>query len=161
VAIRLFCIRKEETDWVRCLVCGVLWLPENEIAINAQQLKHVLGKCKSSINGTFKQMQYDGVPLGPEQVKRITTAIPYLKFHPLELRQSSIRRFTPRQQMNDVPSQEKTNDATLIDQNSVEESECITGLSGFEYFGQDQDDSGSQNVEGKEEWNWYDGSFWN
>jgi hypothetical protein len=157
--LRSFCIRYEEVDWVRCLVCGVLWLGSDEIAINAQQLRHVLGKCKSSINGAFNRMHYDGVPLGSDQVKRITTAIPYLESHPSELRQWSIRRFSPHRRMNAFARGQKKNDATESDQSAVKDQQVVAEVSHFESVGSDQNHGGSQDGKGDEEWDWFEESL--
>jgi hypothetical protein len=154
--MRSFCIRNDETDWVRCLVCGVIWLDPDEIAVNVQQLRYVLGKCKSSINGAFKRMDYDGVPLEPDQVKRITTRIPYLKVHPLELRKWSIRRFAPHQQMNGAVRDHEKNDFIESGQMSRNNSLVDTEVRDF---GHDLNDGGNQDVDGDEEWDWFDESF--
>ncbi|EAX85169.1 hypothetical protein TVAG_181650 [Trichomonas vaginalis G3] len=45
----------------RAMVCGIVF-GQNKIAINIQQLKILLGKCKSSINGSLQQLGYTLLP---------------------------------------------------------------------------------------------------
>ena len=55
--IKQFAVRNDEDDWKRCLVCGVVWLSTG-IAINTRQLRLLINKCKSSINGSLHRMGY-------------------------------------------------------------------------------------------------------
>lgn len=55
--IKRYIIRGEPDDVKRCIVCGILWLPD-AIAINTHQLGFLMSKCKSSINGSFQIMGY-------------------------------------------------------------------------------------------------------
>ena len=48
--IKAYVVRGEPADHDRSLVCGVCWL-NDKIAINTRQLRLILSKCKSSING--------------------------------------------------------------------------------------------------------------
>ena len=56
--IRKFCIRKDEDDIKRCLVCGILWVDEG-LCVNIIQLQKLFGKCKSSINTSFRNLGYE------------------------------------------------------------------------------------------------------
>jgi hypothetical protein len=100
ISIRSFCIRNEWSDWIRCLVCGITWLSSDEIAVNPRQLTYVLGKSKSSINGSFALMGYTAVPMKAHQGSLIAKAIPYLETHIFELRQWSVRKRMPRSALN-------------------------------------------------------------
>ena len=89
--IKRFCCRGDGNDWRRFLVCGVCWLPEG-IAINTRQLKLLIFKCKSSINGSLHKMGLS-VNLGrTEAANAIVMSIPYLKDNLNELRQWTVRQ---------------------------------------------------------------------
>jgi hypothetical protein len=89
-SIRSFAERGDETDWCRFLVCGVCWM-ENAIAINTRQLRVLVSKCKSSINGCFQQMGYTTSMSHCESWKVLFRRIPLLKDSFAELRQWTIR----------------------------------------------------------------------
>lgn len=92
--IKKYCIKKDQNDWVRCLVCGVMWLPEG-IAINNQQLRILTSKCKSSINGSLVRVGYS-ITLGrSETSSALVQALPLLKDNTSELRQWTIRKGDP------------------------------------------------------------------
>lgn len=55
--IRSYIQRGDEDDWKRSLVCGIFFI-NGALAINIQQLRFLLGKCKSSINGSFQRLGY-------------------------------------------------------------------------------------------------------
>jgi hypothetical protein len=88
--IRHFAERSDENDWRRFLVCGVCWL-DNGIAINTRQLRILLSKCKSSINGSLQKMGYTTSASHSESWKILFRHIPLLKDHFSELRQWTIR----------------------------------------------------------------------
>jgi hypothetical protein len=89
-AIRAFAERGEDSDWRRFLVCGVCWM-ENAIAINTRQLRLLVSKCKSSINGSLQKMGYTTNMSHSESWKILFPHIPLLKDHFTELRQWTIR----------------------------------------------------------------------
>lgn len=66
-ALRTFCIRHNESDWKRCLVCGIFWL-DLGFVINIRQMTKVIGKCKSSINGVLLKLGYSTLQLTPAEV---------------------------------------------------------------------------------------------
>lgn len=88
--IRGFTERGDENDWKRYLVCGVCWM-ENAIAINTRQLRLLVSKCKSSINGSLQKMGYTTNMSHSESWKILFPHIPMLKDHFAELRQWTIR----------------------------------------------------------------------
>jgi hypothetical protein len=97
-SIHSFCVRQDGSDWQRSLVCGVCWLP-NGIAINNRQLSILIGKCKSSINGSLQKMGYFAVQNRAETSAPLTDAIPMLRNHFNELREWTVRLATlPRAQ---------------------------------------------------------------
>jgi hypothetical protein len=91
-SIRSFCIRHNDDDWKRCLVCGVCWLA-NGIAINNRQLSLLIDKCKSSINGSFQKMGYSTLQSRNESSGSLCDCIPLLKNNFNELREWTVRLF--------------------------------------------------------------------
>jgi hypothetical protein len=89
-AIRQFAERKDGHDWRRFLVCGVCWM-DNAIAINTRQLRLLVSKCKSSINGCLQKMGYATSMSHSESWKLLFSYIPPLKDHFAELRQWTVR----------------------------------------------------------------------
>lgn len=59
--IRLFINNGNPECWRRSVVCGIFFL-KNSLAINIQALRTLLGKCKSSINGSLQQLGYIAQP---------------------------------------------------------------------------------------------------
>ena len=92
-AIQTYSVRKDENDWKRCLVCGVLWL-SNGIAINTRQLRLLIDKCKSSINGSLHRMGYSAVMCRGDTSNQIIEMIPMLKDNFPELRQWTVRQLS-------------------------------------------------------------------
>jgi len=90
LAIRMYAERFDENDWRRYLVCGVCWL-ENAIAINTRQLRILISKCKSSINGSLQRIGYFTKTSHAESWKVLFPKIPLLKDNFHELRQWTIR----------------------------------------------------------------------
>lgn len=86
-----FCKRDDDDDWKRYLVCGILWLG-SDCAINTRQLRIVLGKSKSSINGAFVKMGYE--TLSPKDVNMniLYDKIPFLRDNFVESRQWTFRK---------------------------------------------------------------------
>jgi hypothetical protein len=91
-SLRSFSVRCDREDGIRCLVCGLCWLSSDVLAINTKQMKNILCKSKSSINGTLTLMKYFSDVLNPEEVSRLVMKIPFLQNHPSELRQWTLRR---------------------------------------------------------------------
>jgi hypothetical protein len=85
-SLQSFCICNDESDWICCLVCGIPWLSRDEITVNARNLKTILGKNKSSINGALALMDYVDIPPRIEQITRTSSVIPYHAAHNTELR---------------------------------------------------------------------------
>ena len=102
--IKKYAVRGTPDDWKRCLVCGILWLP-NGIAINTHQLRLILFKCKSSINGSLLQMGYDITCGRSESANTISSEFSILKEMPTEIRQWTVRKKSQEQCFQDHISQ--------------------------------------------------------
>ena len=87
-----FCVRGNDSDWRRCLVCGVCWIP-NGIAVNTRQLGILIDKCKSSINGSLQKMGYSTLQSRSDSAAAVAEAIPALKDDFAELREWTVRLF--------------------------------------------------------------------
>jgi hypothetical protein len=88
--IRQYAERGDDNDWRRFLVCGVCWL-HNAIAINTRQLRLLVAKCKSSINGSLQKMGYTTHVSHSESWRILFPRIPSLQGNFPELRQWSVR----------------------------------------------------------------------
>jgi hypothetical protein len=86
-----YCVRHAEDDWKRFLVCGVCPMGP-DLAINIRQLRILLDKCKSSINGALSKMGYGTAPVKSDITAALLTYIPFLKGNFLEQRQWTVRR---------------------------------------------------------------------
>lgn len=91
--IKEFCVRGDCDDWKRCLVCGLAWFGD-DIAINTRQLRFIVLKCKSSINGSLLKTGYNYTVGRTETAKEIAHKFPILKDNMSEIRQWTIRRMT-------------------------------------------------------------------
>lgn len=92
--IKKFCVRGDGDDWRRFLVCGYCCFPEG-IAINTRQLKILILKCKSSINGSLHKMGFNPNFGRAEACNSLLNAIPYLRENLNELRQWTVRKLQP------------------------------------------------------------------
>ena len=90
-AIQAFCVRGDQDDWKRCLVCGVAWLGDN-VAINTRQLRLLIFKCKSSINGSLLKMGFNVTAGRTETAHEIVQQFPIIRDNTSEIRQWTIRR---------------------------------------------------------------------
>ena len=89
--IKKFCIQGNQDDWKRCLVCGICWIGP-DIAINTRQLRLIIDKCKSSINGALSKMGYGSLILKGEGAAPLLAALPSLRGNFLEQRMWTIRK---------------------------------------------------------------------
>jgi hypothetical protein len=92
-AIKSFAIQGSDDDWKRCLVCGVIWLP-GSIAINTRQLRLLIDKCKSSINGSLHRMGYSSVTSRGDTNRQLREWLPSLRGNFGELRQWTVRQLS-------------------------------------------------------------------
>ena len=102
-AIRRYSEHHDENDWRRFLVCGVCWM-DNAIAINTRQLRVMISRCKSSINGSLQKLGYITNPSHSKNWNMLFAQIPMLKDNFAEIRQWTIRikpnQYTWNQQIN-------------------------------------------------------------
>jgi len=104
-ALEVFENSDAEGKWKRCLVCGVCKL-SSAIAVNTTQLKRLVFKCKSSINGALKGLGYDLIMAHPDAGEELLQQVPYLRDNPAELRRWTIR--TCSAQASPAPSADAT-----------------------------------------------------
>ena len=91
--LKQFVERGDGDDWKRSLVCGIRWIHEG-VAINNQQLKIVLNKCKSSLNASLSKAGL-GTTLGRGKAGYIIlNTFPFLKNNSTEMRQWTVRLVT-------------------------------------------------------------------
>ena len=91
-AVKSYCLRGDENDWKRCLVAGICWLSPYDIAVNTRQLRLLLNKCKSSINGALSKMNYSTITGKNVATTALLKYIPYLQGNFVEQRQWTLRR---------------------------------------------------------------------
>jgi hypothetical protein len=90
-AIRAFCVRSDAQDWKRCLVCGLFWFAGG-LCINTGQLKILLGKSKSSINGALAKLGYEAVSVSYAPDGNLMQAMPFMLEWPNAARQWTMRK---------------------------------------------------------------------
>jgi hypothetical protein len=89
--IRRFIESDDEDHWKRSLACGIFFLPDC-LALNIQQLCILIGKCKSSINGSLQQMGYTAQPQSPGLETSFLAQLPGQYREMNELKNWTIRR---------------------------------------------------------------------
>lgn len=93
---RLKCIRDfiekrdPSTMWKRVMVSGVMFL-SSSLAINIQQLRVLMGRCKSSINGSLQQLGYVSKPSTQEIDQEMIQMVSLLKDDHAQMRKWTIR----------------------------------------------------------------------
>ena len=90
--LKSFVVRGDAGDRDRMLVCGISWLPNQTIATNTKQLRIILSKCKSSINGSFQSLGYGTVPSGADSATSLIKLFPEFEKNYPELRQWTVRQ---------------------------------------------------------------------
>lgn len=97
-------VNRDNTDTLkRSLVCGITWLSTG-LAVNIQQLRILMSKCKSSINNSFGLQGYETIPSGVDSAKELIVMFPFLKNNFNELRKWTIRR----RGTNEIPTTPET-----------------------------------------------------
>ena len=89
-AIDIFQNHCEDDKWRRYLVCG-LFKFDGGIAVNINQLKKLVRKCKTSINTSLKGMGYTIISGKSSECPELLQAIPCLRGNSAELRQWTVR----------------------------------------------------------------------
>ena len=80
--------RRDEQVDVRAIVCGI-YFGKGFVCINTKQLKHLIGRCKSSINNGLQSMGYTSSKGKIRQI--LSTSMPALKDDTSLLRQWTLR----------------------------------------------------------------------
>jgi hypothetical protein len=106
-AIRSFINKDPATQWKRSLVCGVIFL-KTALAINIQQLKTFIGKCKSSINGSLQHLSYISKPATHAIDEEIIRLIPLLSTDRSEMKKWTVRIGTFPDEENPIEIREET-----------------------------------------------------
>lgn len=101
--IKCFCVRHNEFDNLRSFICGVVWFSDF-IAINTHQLKQLLGKCKSSINGSLQKIGYVPDVNRGDAVAQMQSVFPYLKDNLAEMRKWTFRSTKEAQEIYELES---------------------------------------------------------
>jgi hypothetical protein len=90
IAILAFTDQKTPGRDHRCIVSGIAGAGPF-VAVNTQQFKHFIGRCKSSINSGFQQIGYDVVRNRAKARESIWSIIPELRAEPGFIRQWTVR----------------------------------------------------------------------
>lgn len=88
--IHSFVERGDGNEWKRSLVCGIFFM-QNALAINIQQLRLLMNKCKSSINGALLQLGYSVQPQISTVSSDLASAVPPNYRDVYELKKWTIR----------------------------------------------------------------------
>jgi hypothetical protein len=84
-------MRDDPEDPIRGMVCGLYWLPDG-IAVDVHEVRRLVPRCKSSINGSLHKLGYT-LSLGRLECADVLTKIfPLLRDQTAELRKWSIRK---------------------------------------------------------------------
>ena len=127
--IRNFAQRGDKDDWKRCCVCGLCFL-KCGVAVNSRQLKYLINKCKSSINGALKKMKYETISARGDINPELVDFLPILKGNIPELRQWSVRAPTDykpttleKSKVDNITYSENKDKSMLIDKNTLKSLE--------------------------------------
>lgn len=89
--IRRYVVRNDGNDWKRSFATGIIFLGDS-IAINIKQLINLLGKCKSSINGSLHQLGYVARPASKESDEELLNTVPFFSENRREIKKWTIRQ---------------------------------------------------------------------
>lgn len=104
--IRDFVQRGDQDDWKRGLVCGILFL-SNGIAIHIQQFRLLLGKCKSSINGSLQQIGFIAHPQGGPIEQELYKMVPIFQREKSEIKKWTVRDNTLKVNLTNSSSEDE------------------------------------------------------
>lgn len=125
--IRSFISKDPATLWKRAIVCGVMFL-NSALAINIQQLRILMGKCKSSINGSLQQLGYVSKPSTHEIDQEMTRMIPLLKDDHSEMKKWTIRYGEFPENRSVTPAREEETVAPLPPMRSADDMKKVVKL---------------------------------
>ena len=91
-AIKEFCLRGDDKDNVRCLVCGVCWL-KSGLATSIKQLMCLIPKCKSSFNTTFRYMGISVAYQRGDANPELAEYLPMISNNSTAMRKWSVRNY--------------------------------------------------------------------
>ncbi|OHT10432.1 potassium/sodium hyperpolarization-activated cyclic nucleotide-gated channel 1 [Tritrichomonas foetus] len=129
-AIRRYAEQGNENDWKRFLVCGVCWM-DQAIAINTRQLRLLISKCKSSINGSLQKLGFSTNTSHSESWNILFSRIPLLKDNFTEIRQWTIRyRIQPNMVLQMDPNKIQLHPQLLMMQHQLNNSKNIINNNG-------------------------------
>jgi hypothetical protein len=109
-SVRSYIERDSSSQWKRSLVCGIVFVDPG-IAINIGQFKLLVGRCKSSINGSLQQIGYVSKPPGDDVERELRRAILNMRDDSIELRKWTIRSWR-----SESPARE---DPPIVEQREV------------------------------------------
>jgi hypothetical protein len=89
--VRNFIERTQEDDWRCAQVCGIFFLSDS-LSLNIQQLRLLMGKCKSSINGSLQQLGYAAQSSSSDSEQEFLARIPLNFRDATELKKWTIRK---------------------------------------------------------------------
>ena len=95
IRIKEFVERGDDDDWKRGLVCGIIFM-KNSIAIHIQQFRLLLGKCKSSINGSLQQIGFVAHPQGGPIEEELFEKVPIFRREHSEVKKWTVRDCTTK-----------------------------------------------------------------
>lgn len=102
--IKAFVVQgNDSSNVIRGLVCGICWLPEG-IAINTHQLRFLISKCKSSINGSLQRMGFSSSLGRTETATALTNACSLFKDNTNALRKWTIRKRDNKSLSSSMPA---------------------------------------------------------
>lgn len=114
-AIKRYIDRNAIDNWKRSVICGVFFL-DGGLAINIQQLKLLLGKCKSSINGSLQQLGYVAQSPGSNLEKILFANVPLFHGDRTELKRWTIRDDTGKNELTETltPSSQSVSESQKV-----------------------------------------------
>jgi hypothetical protein len=93
--IRQFVMRDDSEDSLRGMACGLYWLPDG-IAVDVHEVRLLVPRCKSSINGSLHKLGYTHSLARLQCAEVLTKIFPLLRQQTAELRKWSIRKVESR-----------------------------------------------------------------
>lgn len=85
-----FCLQGNSEDIKRCIACGIIWIP-NGVFICVQRLSQLLGKCKSSVNGSFRALGYMNINSQKIVSKHLSYILSNYSLKGVDLKEWSVR----------------------------------------------------------------------
>jgi hypothetical protein len=90
-AIKSFVVRNDQDDVLRGMVCGIHWVTDG-LAMNIRQLRVLIPKCKSSINGSLKKLGFTANMRLADANSTLSVLFPMLRDNAAERRKWTIRQ---------------------------------------------------------------------